>query len=239
MTERNQVVRLPPMTNRSVRSLTHWRRVRPLLAAVVLAAAACADDGPTTPAEAVAYDPTALTGFSYHWGPGRTISIYIDPTAAPPGTDLAASVGRAITAWERTTRDVRLRTVAALRDADVVIHHVTAPRLMQTGGCSPFDVGAGGYTFFCLDGDTPEILPLLNGSGGRVKMDVTVDRSAAADAATFDAIVAHELGHVLGIGAHSPLADDLMFGAPRRPDPSERDARTLRVLLRVAPEVAF
>jgi predicted Zn-dependent protease len=70
-------------------------------------------------------------------------------------------------------------------------------------------------------------------------MDVTVDRSAAADAATFDAIVAHELGHVLGIGAHSPLADDLMFGAPRRPDPSERDARTLRVLLRVAPEVAF
>lgn len=215
-------------------------RGRALLSGVLIAlATACADDAPTTPSESVAYDPTALTGFLYHWGARRTISIYVDPTAAPAGTDLAASVQRAMDGWEATTNDVRLRRVATVGEADVVFHHVTAPRLVRTGSCSPFDVGAGGYTFFCVIGDAPETLTLIDGTGGRVKMDVAVDRSAAADAATFDAIVAHELGHVLGIGAHSPVADDLMFGAPRRPDPSERDARTLRVVLRNTPEVAF
>ncbi len=213
---------------------------RPLFAAALVAAlGAC--DTPTVPAESAGYDPTALTGFVYHWGPGREIAIYVDPTAAPAGTDLAAAVRDAARVWEAVTRlgEVRLRITATPTDADVIFHHAAAPRLGEAEGCSPFDVGAGGYTFFCIDGETPLVLALRGGPAGRVKMDVAVNRAAADDDAHFRAIVAHELGHVLGIGAHSGEADDLMFGSPRRLTPSDRDARTLRSVFSRRATVAF
>jgi predicted Zn-dependent protease len=217
------------------------RSDRQLGAALALCAALVACDAPTVPAEGAAYDPTALTGFVYHWGPGRSIAVYVDPTAEPASADLRSAVSQAMSAWRRATflGEVQFTLVDAPADADVIVRHSAAPRRVGTAGCQPSDVGAGGYTFFCVENDTPQILPLLEGPAGRVKMDIAIDRTAVDDDAQFRAVVAHELGHVLGIGAHSSTADDLMFPSPRRLDPSVRDAQTLRSLFSRRAVVAF
>jgi predicted Zn-dependent protease len=46
-----------------------------------------------------------------------------------------------------------------------------------------------------------------------------------------NAVVAHEFGHALGIGGHSPNAQDVMFGAPTVSVPTGRDAQTLQFVL--------
>jgi predicted Zn-dependent protease len=68
-----------------------------------------------------------------------------------------------------------------------------------------------------------------------VKVDVRVDRGRVDSEHAFRALVAHELGHVVGIGAHSDDPADLMFGAPSVLAPSARDARTLRYVLHQPP----
>jgi len=70
-------------------------------------------------------------------------------------------------------------------------------------------------------------------------MIVTVDPSRLLANQTLEALVAHELGHVLGIGSHSGDAEDLMFAAPRVESPSAADARTLRVLLHEPSELGL
>ena len=70
-------------------------------------------------------------------------------------------------------------------------------------------------------------------------MDVLVSRATAGDNAHFRAFVAHELGHVLGLGAHSGNIADLMFGAPSRLTPSTADVETLLYVLGQTPTVRF
>lgn len=210
------------------------------LRTVVLAPAAAlvlACDAPTAAREEAAYDPVAPSvGRNYHWPLGRTVGVYVDPTAEPSGTDLEEAVREGAARWNAAVyyREFTLRVVSTPDDADVVVHHATAPLLVGTGTCDYPPVAAGGVTFFCpaVSGDTVETLPLLAGAGpGRLKIDVRVDRARVADDAGFRSLVAHELGHVVGIGAHSDRAEDLMFAVPRAAAPSARDERTLRFLL--------
>ena len=126
-----------------------------------------------------------------------------------------------------------------MHDADVIIHHSTAPRLI-TSDCNIPLIPAGGFTFFCVDANSKaEILPFADGTPSHVKMDVLVSRATAGDNAHFRAFVAHELGHVLGIGAHSGNIADLMFGAPSRLTPSTADVETLLYVLGQTPTVRF
>jgi len=213
--------------------------LRRLAIGAVLPLLAC--DTPTIPAESAAYDPAGLTGFLYHWGAGREIAIFVDPTAAPAGTDLDADVRHGIAVWSATTRlgELRARIVTTVEQADVIVRHASAPRLVESATCPPAPVGAAGDTFFCVLDDAALTLTARAGPPGRVKMLVTVDRSFADDAAQFRAIVTHELGHVFGLGAHTGAADDVMFAFPRRSTPSAADARTLRALLAARPDVRF
>lgn len=215
-----------------------------LLAATALLVAACGGDAPTTPHEsAPAYDPRAfafdasgaLRGYLYHWTSGRTIRVYVDPTAEPAGSDLRSAVQAGAALWSRTVRNGELSVAFATSpaQADVVVHYGEAPRLVGPADCAPPASGGPGSTFICPDFDraTLAVLPLLSGGGGSVKMDVAVYRGALADDAQFRRVVAHELGHVFGIGAHSPSASDLMFGSPTVAAPSADDGRTLRYVL--------
>ena len=216
------------------------RAQRIVVCVAILGAAAC--DSPTLFVASPGYNPTSLAPFIYHWPAGHTIAIYADRTEEPPGADLLAAVKDGIAAWEAVARlgEIRLRVVSDVHDADVVFHHSRAPRLVESDVCSPFDIGAGGYTFFCLTDDLdPVTLGLVDGTGGRVMMDVAVNRFALDTAAFFPALVVHEMGHVLGIGAHSPNPADLMYGRPRRFAPTEADATTLRYVLARKPDVIF
>src|SRR5215208_8254063 len=103
------------------------RMSRPINRALVVVAAVAlvACDAPTYPAEEFAYDPTLLSnGLVYRWTAGRTIAVYVDPTSAPTGFDLASAVATGASQWNDVTRfaDYRLAVTTRLADADVVVH---------------------------------------------------------------------------------------------------------------------
>jgi predicted Zn-dependent protease len=187
------------------------------------------------------YDPLGGVPYFYRWAPGYEIAIFVDRRNEPAGVDLDAAVRSAIAAWKAVAPlgEVQMRVVGSVREADVIVHHADVPSAFTVDPevCSPpVDIG-GGRTYACVVENpqtgalVPQILPLNDGSGGRVKMDVRVNLAAIGDPSFFNAIVAHELGHVLGIGAHSASNTDLMFGTPRVFVPSASDAATLRHVL--------
>jgi len=228
-----------------------------LLLVALTAAAAC--DAPTATPTEPGYDPTSLTGgLVYHWSPGATINVYADTTgfALAPGFDIKGAVGNAARVWRDAVyyREVDLRLASSPADADIIIHRRSVPRLVNTvvGGsdCDLDPVGVGGYTLFCPDTGNALVLPLLSGAGaGHVKVDIFVEPLVIGDAylaqrgvtrnEAFYSLVAHELGHALGIGGHSQEPDDLMFGAPTAPRPTRRDAAALRFVLHQRADIRF
>ena len=213
---------------------------RPRLAALAALAAVLGCDAPTVGPETPGYDPVAPgIGTTYRWALGRVIGVYVDPTASPAGTDLSAAVRAGAALWTDALeyREFEVRMVEAPEQADVIVHHMQAPLLVGTADCGYPTVPAEGITFFCpaATGDTALTLPLLSRGPGHIKVDVSVDRDGVATGAAFSSLVAHELGHVFGIGAHSDSPQDLMFAAPTAPAPSDRDRRALRYVLHQPP----
>lgn len=193
---------------------------------------------PTRATEGPGYDPALFGGDIYHWPLARTIRVYVDDDA------LVAPTREALAAWQRVLY-YREHTFDLTRDpriADIVLRSVNVPRRVDLVGCEPPPEGSAGVTFICRAGlappaqDTALTFPLLANGPGRVKVEITVD-PAQAPAGGVLALVAHELGHALGIGTHSDDEDDLMFAAPTVTRPSARDAATLRWLLRVRPDL--
>ena len=224
-------------------------RARARLAAVAAAALLAACDAPTTAAPETKYDPTQGTfGLVYHWTPGRTIAVYVDETAQPAGLDIRRALAQAVAVWEEAALfdEYSFRFTSDARDADVVVHYEDAPRIVDVMDCEPPGSGDG-LTVFC--GDVPEaaVLPLLDGGGGRVKVDVYLDPDGVEDAILaqagltrqeyFAVLAAHELGHVLGLGAHSPFDEDIMRSVPLVRRPSPGDAETLRWVLGRRPDI--
>ena len=132
-------------------------------------------------------------------------------------------------------REATLRLVSSPADADVVVRFEQAPpSILYPADCFPPFIQAAGATFFCPTDafDGLETLPLANGpTPGHVKMEVVVVASRIADRAQLERVVAHEIGHVFGIGGHSGDPADLMYPAPEVDAPSAADGRSLRYAL--------
>ena len=200
---------------------------------ILLITAACSE--PAAPRlDPPAYDPTQLSGVLYRWPTGRTVAIYTDPTAVPAGIDLAGATGAAMVAWKNALggNQFAFRTATSAADADVIVHVSGAPRLVGLAGCAEPPPFAGGVTFFCPAADSALTLPLTSGGQGRVKVDISINPAATSPANPLGALVAHEIGHAVGIGGHSPQALDVMFGSPAVSAPSARDIATLRWVVR-------
>jgi predicted Zn-dependent protease len=200
---------------------------------VLLITAACSE--PAAPrVDPPAYDPTQLSGVLYRWPNGRTVAIYIDPTAVPAGTALAGATSAAMVAWKHALggNQFAFRLATSAADADVIVHVSGTPRLVGLAGCAEPPTFAGGVTFFCPASDSALTLPLASGANGRVKVDISINPAATSAANPLGALVAHELGHAVGIGGHSPQALDVMFGSPAVSTPSARDITTLRWVVR-------
>ena len=212
--------------------------VRRALAIVALGvAAAC--DAPTVPTETPGYDPRLPLGGTdviYHWPLGYTIAVYAHTAGAPAGFDLPAAIARANRIWGDALRyrEFDVRFVSTPSEADVVFHFDT-DSVVSVTSCAPPPTGAAGITSACPNaaGTALDPIPLIGGGTSRVKFDVEISASPARipNAAAFQRIVAHEFGHVIGIGRHSGDDTDLMFGGPAVDLPSAADAQTLRFVL--------
>jgi len=209
------------------------------LAAAALMAVAC--DSPTVVRPEFAYDPTSLTGgLLYRWTTGARVRVFVEPMAAA-GVDLAAAVQRATIAWNAVpqAREFTLEVVANRDAADVIVYDRSLPQPVVTGSCPFNPSGAAGYTYFCpLNGRAERLRP-VGSTVLTTAIVIRVDMTTTAAQAALDALVAHELGHAVGIGGHSPETSDVMYTRPSVRSPSDRDRATLRNVLGRAADITL
>ena len=198
-------------------------------------------DSPTVVRPEFAYDPTSLTGgLLYRWTTGARVRVFVEPMAAA-GVDLAAAVQRATIAWNAVpqAREFTLEVVANRDAADVIVYDRSIPQPVVTGSCPFNPSGAAGYTYFCpLNGRAERLRP-VGSTVLTTAIVIRVDMTTTAAQAALDALVAHELGHAVGIGGHSPETSDVMYTRPSVRSPSDRDRATLRNLLGRAADITL
>lgn len=199
---------------------------------LVLGTTAC--EAPTVSRPAFAYNPTQLSGGQlYRWPSGTTITVYVAPQPMGATLDLFAAASNAVAEWnDLPLFDEYRLAFGSLASANVVLVDRSVPLPVTPAPACPFNSGnASGYTYFCpVNG---RAVPLAPTSGGppSATVVISVDPGRLPSQARLDAVVAHELGHALGIGGHSDDAADLMFASPTVRRPSNRDAQTLQFVL--------
>lgn len=169
------------------------------------------------------------------WPAGSVIRVYVaggDPT-------LGAALENGAAAWNRHALfgEYRLERTTDLGRADVVLRWSTEVGTVDYTGCFPSTPRA--VTTFCAAGDDLRdglwVFPRVDGGPSRVRMLVSV---LATESASAGVLVAHELGHVLGIMRHSDDAQDLMYGQTLQvSSPSRRDVATVRALYQAEPQI--
>lgn len=235
-----------------------------LVAALAGAALLQACDSPTVPPRLIAYD-FAFQGFGqsliYRWPTGHTIGVHVLATGDADRDALLQNAFRhSADAWNDAVLYGEYRIEqTALENADVLLAWTNETLPLDTSGCPPFPDGFA-WTTFCADttgparGDSLDLItayPLASGAHRRdgVHMIVQVLQTQT-DPARVAALVAHEFGHVLGIGTHPcrlPQSgcsrrhgahDSLMYsGLPERSTPSAADRSTIEVLYHTRPHL--
>ncbi|HEX6938930.1 MAG TPA: hypothetical protein VF158_05920 [Longimicrobiales bacterium] len=226
----------------AARRARSWR-LGAVAAGIALVLAACAS--PAEPGEEPAYDFTLPVGDGvvYRWPSGATVHVYVqDGAGAARDAMLEGAVDWAVRAWAGALEaaDVSVSRVSELEEADVVVRWADSPPRVDTGECAPVVHGRAATTFCPTpDYSTLKPFPLLSPGGtsrSRVRMLVSVLPGEAVGPRRVRQLVAHELGHVLGIGRHSPDPADLMWDGPLGPDrPTAADLETMRRLYRTPP----
>lgn len=212
--------------------------------ALTLVLAAC--EGPTIPPS------SANDIYPFHlettppsvlrWPSGSTIRVFITGGAGERATVLEESFAEGAAQWNGTPwyGDYELVRVTSIAEADVLLRWSDEVPPVDFSGCEPQISRA--VTTFCLRDDDATRLHVFPVSGsaapGSVRMIVSILTSEASRPDAVRRLVAHELGHVVGIAQHSPDNDDLMFGRElTRATLSRRDQATVRVLYRTEPGV--
>jgi hypothetical protein len=217
-------------------------------AILVVCACVAACDSPTLPprsdTQVYEFRLNSDTLRVFHWPAGTQVRVFVYATRDDRRDSLAASFERGAAEWNRYALfgEYHLVRASTLEAADVVLRWSDDLAPVDDSVCPP--VYSNGVTTFCIDDldATPLRLapfPLRTSTGGDsdVRMLVTILASQATIPGRIDQLVAHELGHVLGIGRHSPVESDLMFANPTRATLSRRDVATIQVLYHTAADV--
>lgn len=195
----------------------------------------CADIA--APSRASAYEwrrivstPNGPDTLSFHWPQSRLpVRIWAEDTL-----NLPAHVQHGIDQWEAAFLYGELRAVVVSDSsvADVIVTSGIAPK----GGFSVTRLESSvapeceGATDIELATSGHEILPPL-----RVYVDPRFDPSAAGVDACMGLTTTHELGHSLGIFAHSPNPEDIMYADPAVATLSPRDRATAELAYHTEP----
>jgi len=208
-----------------------------LLLALPLAAAACGDGGgPNT-----CYDSNAMSyGFAvggdttlvFRWPASRMpVPVY----AEPAGANLTNAIA-GLQTWVNAFHcgEASFTFVSDSTRADVIVRQVAVfPPLPASGTALAADsVGAcAGRT----DGTFDSTLTLT----GPVRSYIVPipGKDSVAVAGCFRMTTTHELGHALGILAHSTDPTDIMYPTPKRSSLSANDRYTLQKLYHTAPTI--
>jgi hypothetical protein len=217
------------------------RFARYAVATMMLAAGAC--ETPTATRPDAAYNPTTLTnGLLYRWESGKTIRVWIVPSAPLAPFDLGVATRSGMVEWNTVPQfgEFTFASAERIEDADLIVYDREQPAPTEVGACTFDPRSSAGYTYFCPDGGEPlraERLPLTSDPSYSVSLVIRVDFGRVTSQAGLNAVVAHELGHAIGVGGHSDQPLDLMFGLPTVLTPSVRDGATLRFLLGQPPDL--
>lgn len=221
------------------------------ISTLVCAAALGACDSPTIPAREDAYPFATVPRFNgdrsvvIRWPAGTVVRVFVNGGDATRTAALATAFDAGADMWHGAIlfREFTLTRVNDIREADVVLtwSDVTLP--LNVSQC-PVALGNAATTF-CPTADLLRLVPFPFTSGvqgtvpsdSRVKMLVTVIGSASSNQLRADMLVAHELGHVLGVARHSPNAQDLMFAQVTVSALSHADASTIQVLYHTKPDL--
>jgi predicted Zn-dependent protease len=200
------------------------RRVGMLLLPVL---AGCELATPPDRSETYPVAPRLENGFPilFRW-PTASLPVRV---WAEPVMDLPHHVDAAIATWQAAflygeLRGIRVEDSA---DADVVIR-LADPEALRLRSDRP---NCSASTRIEVDLDTAIILPF------RTRLAPRLGASLDDVQSCFETLVAHEMGHVLGLFLHSDDPGDLMHARPATSALSARDVATLHTLYHTTPTI--
>lgn len=218
------------------------------LAALLCAGVLAACESPVIPPKAVHEIYSFRLGTEppsvLRWPSGARVAVHVAARAGARAELLESAFTAAAATWNRPVLFGEYEIVSAggVVDADVVLRWSDEVAPVDLSGCQP--VISRAVTTFCLAADDASRLhrfplrPPHDTAHSRVRMVVTILGSEASRPHEVERLVAHELGHVLGLADHSPDPQDLMFGGqPTRATLSRRDEATIHVLYHTRPDI--
>ncbi len=208
-------------------------------AAALVAVAACHENvGPSA-----CYEPNAKyygfwlgsdTGMIFHWPSSyNPVRVYAEPTG-----NLPTNVQNAMKLWAGAfrCRELTLTTASDSLHADIIVRNppnLPAVRLPNMRALHADSSGAcTGVTNFTVNADSTALV-------GPMRSYVSPFPGAADSLvqSCYHFVTAHELGHALGILAHSPDTNDLMYVAPHRAFLTADDKYTIQLLYHLSSRI--
>ena len=203
--------------------------------AAVLAAIACGDIA--EPLRDDLYEWRIIQGADtvhFHWARSDLpVRVWVEEVG-----DLPAQMQRAIDTWESVYlyREFQAVLVSDSNTADVIVQGSAAPPKLVLPGVRRLESALAPECFGATDLDVSPDLSEL-----RLPMRIFVS-PVEGDIPGLERCVGlttiHELGHALGIFAHSPNPTDIMFADPEVEAPSPLDRETAEALYHLPPTIA-
>jgi len=163
------------------------------------------------------------TNFVFHWpGSYMPVRVYAEPTGALPSN---VAAGMALWAGAFRCNELSYAMTSDSTRADIIVRNpASLPAVRAAAGIVRADSvnACTGVTQFDTTGMA------LSGPMRSYVAPLSIDTAAVSSCYHF--VTAHELGHALGLLAHSSDTADLMNASPRRRVLSASDRYTIQLL---------
>lgn len=175
------------------------------------------------------------TSMVFHWPSSyNPVRVYAEPTG-----ELPTNVQNAISLWSSAfrCRELSLTLTTDSTHADIIVRNPTNLPALRLPAMRALDADSTnactGVTQFVLDSDSTAMVGPM-----RSYVSPFPGADSASVASCYHFVTAHELGHALGILAHSPDTSDLMYVSPRRFGLTAADKYSIQLLYHLTSRIA-